>query len=96
MLNMPENLEDTAVASGLEKVSFHSNPRQRQYQRMLNYCTIALTSNASKVILKILQVRLQQYVNRVLPVVQAGFRKTEELGKLCPGGHKMSQTRLSN
>ena len=52
-----------AVATGLEKVSFHSNPKERQCQRMLNYRTIALISHASKVMLKILQARLQQYVN---------------------------------
>ena len=63
---MPANLENSAVAIGLEKVSFHSNP---------NYHTIALISHASKVILKILQARLQQYVNHELPDVQAGFRK---------------------
>jgi len=51
---MPANLENAAVASGLEKVSFHSNPKERQYQRMLNYYTIALISHASKVMLKIL------------------------------------------
>ena len=49
--------------TGLEKVSFHSNPKERQCQRMLSYCTIVLISHASKVILKILQARLQQYVN---------------------------------
>ena len=59
----------------LEKVSFHSNPTERQCQRMFNYCTIALISHASKVMLKILQARLQQYVNRELPDVQAGFIK---------------------
>ena len=72
---MPANLENSAVATGLEKVSFHSNPKERQCQRMLNYRTIALISHASKVMLKILQARLQQYVNRELPNVQAGFRK---------------------
>ena len=72
---MPANLENSAVATGLEKVSFHSNPKERQCQRMLNYCTIALISHTSKVLLKILQARLQQYVNRELPDVQAGFRK---------------------
>ena len=59
---------------GLEKVSFHSNPKERQCQRMFNYPTIALISHASKAMLKILQARLQQYVNRELPDVQAGFR----------------------
>ena len=72
---MPANLENSAVATGLEKVSFHSNPKERQCQRMLNYCTITLISHASKVTLKILQARLQQYVNHELPDVQAGFRK---------------------
>ena len=63
------------MSTGLEKVSFHSNPKERQCQRMLNYRTTALISHASKVMLKILQARLQQYVNRELPDVQAGFRK---------------------
>ena len=69
---MPENLENSTVAIGLEKVSFHSNPKEGQSS---NYHTIALISRASKVMLKILQARLQQYVNRELPDVQAGFRK---------------------
>ena len=64
-----------AVATGLEKVSLHSNPKERQCQRMLKYCTIALISHPRKVMLKILQARLQQYVNRELPDVQARFRK---------------------
>src|SRR5574340_1031740 len=67
---MPANLENSAVATGLEKVSFHSNSKECS-----NYRTIALISHASKVMLKILQARLQQYVNRELPDVQAGFRK---------------------
>ena len=72
---MPANLENSAVATGLEKVSFHSNPKERHVKECSNYSTIALISHASKVMLKILQVRLQQYVNRELPDVQAGFRK---------------------
>ena len=71
---MPTNLENSAVATGLEKVRFHSNPKERQCQRMLQLPTIALISHASKVMLKILQARLQQYVNCELPNVQAGFR----------------------
>ena len=67
---MPANLENSAVATGLEKVSFHSNPKESS-----DCHTIAVISHASKVILKILQARLQQYVNRELPDVQAGFRK---------------------
>ena len=72
---MPANLENSAVAIGLEKVSFHSNPKERQCQRCSKYYTIALISHASRVMLKILQARLQQYMNRELPHVQAGFRK---------------------
>ena len=75
---MPANLENSAVATGLEKVSIHSNPKDRQCQRMLKYRTIAPISHASKVMLKILQVRLQQYVNCELPDVQVGFRKGRE------------------
>ena len=72
---MPANLENSAVATGLEKVSFHSNPKERQCQRMLKLPIIAFISHASKVMLKILQARLQQYVNREHPDVQAGSRK---------------------
>ena len=72
---MPANLENLPVAAGLEKVSFHSNPKERQCQRMLKLWHNALISHASKVMLKILQARLQQYMNRELPDVQAGFRK---------------------
>ena len=63
------------MAIRLEKVSFHSNPKERQCQKCSNYLTIALISHASKVVLKILQARLQQYVNCELPDVQAGFSK---------------------
>ena len=73
---MPAHLENSAVATGLEKVSFHSNPKERQCQRMLTYHTIALISHASKVMLTILQARLQQHVNQELPDVQVGFRKS--------------------
>ena len=72
---MPANLENSAVATRLEKVSFHSKPKEGNAKERSNYHTIALISHASKVMLKILQVRLQQYVNRELPDVQAGFRK---------------------
>ena len=72
---MPVNLENSAVATGLEKVSFHSNPKERQCRECSNYRTIALISHASEVLLKILQARLQQYVNCELPDVQDGFRK---------------------
>ena len=72
---MPANFDNSAVATGLEKVSFHCNPKERQCQRILELRTIALISHASKVMLKILQASLQQYVNSELPDVQAGFRK---------------------
>ena len=63
------------MAIGLEKVNFHPNPEERQAKECSNYCTIALISHASKVMLKILQGRLQQYVNQELADVQIGFRK---------------------
>ena len=72
---MPANLENSAVATGLEKVGFHSNPKERQCQRMLQLLHNCTLSHASKVMLKILQVRLQQYMNHELADVQAGFRK---------------------
>ena len=68
-------LENSAVATGLEKLSFHFNPKERQCQKCWNYHTIALISHASKVMLKIIQARLQQYVNYELPNVQVGFRE---------------------
>ena len=67
---MPANLENSAVATGLEKVRFHSNPKECS-----NYHTIAVISHTSKVMFKILHARLQQYMNRELPDVQAAFRK---------------------
>ena len=79
---MPANLENSAAATGLEKVSFHSNP-----PKCLNYHTIALISQGSKVMLKIFQVRLQQYMKLELPDVQAGFRKgrgtRDQIANIC-------------
>ena len=72
---MPAKLENSAVATGLEKVSFHPIPKKGNAKECSNYCTIALISHTSKIILKILQARLQQYMNHELPDVQAGFRK---------------------
>ena len=87
---MPANLENSAVATRLEKVSFHSNPKERQSQRMLKLpdeYTIALISHASKLILKIPQARLQQYVNHEFPDFQAGFRKSrgtrDQIANIC-------------
>ena len=140
-LNMSANLENSAVATGMEKVSYHSNPKEGQCQIMLklltialislaskmmlwkcciqysskfgklssghrtgkgvfipipkkgnakecsNYRTIALISHASKVMLKILQARLQQYMNCELLDVQAGFRKgrgtKDQIANIC-------------
>ena len=86
---MPANLEDSAVATRLEKVSFHSSPKERQCQRMLKLphnCT-HLISHASKIMLKIIKARLQQYVNCELPDVQAGFRKgrgtRDQIANIC-------------
>ena len=72
---MPANLENSAVVTGLEKVTFHSNPKERQCQIMLKLPHIALISHTSKVMLKILQARLQQYVNCEIPDIPTGFRK---------------------
>ena len=72
---MPPNLKNSAVATGLEKSVFILIPKKGNAKECSNYCTIALISHASTVMLKILQARLQQYVNCELPDVQAGFRK---------------------
>ena len=72
---MPASLENSAVASGLKKFSFIPIPKKGNAKGCSNYHTIALISHTSKVMLKILQARLQQYVNHELPDVQAGFRK---------------------
>ena len=84
---MPANLENSAVATGLEKLSFHSNTKEKQCKECYNYCTISLISHASKVMLKILQVRLQQYVNHELSDVQACFRKgrgtRDQIANIC-------------
>ena len=73
---MPENLENSAVDTGLEKVSFHSIPKKGNTKEYSNYHTVALISHASKVMFKILRFSLQWYVNHELPGVQAGFRKS--------------------
>ena len=79
---MPENLENSAEATGLEKVSFHSKAKECS-----NYHIVAFISHASKVTLKILQVRLQQYMNRELPDIQASFRKgrgtRDQIANIC-------------
>ena len=72
---MPANLENSAVTTGLKTSVFFPIPKKGNAKECSNYSIIALISHTSKVMLKILQARLQQYVNRELPDVQAGFRK---------------------
>ena len=72
---MSAKLESSAVAMGLEKVNFHSNPKEVNAKECSAYHTTALISHANKEMLKILQARLQQYMNHELPDVQAQFRK---------------------
>ena len=76
-LNTPENLENSKVATGLEKINFHSSPKEGQCQRMLKLHN-SLLSHASKVMPQILQARLQKYVNRELSDVQLDLEKAEE------------------
>ena len=84
---MPANFENSTVATGLEKVSLHSNPKERQYQTMLKLLHNCSHLHTGKVMLKILQVRLQQYMNHELPDVQAGFRKgrgtRDQIANIC-------------
>ena len=84
---MSANLGNSAVATELAKVSFHSNPKERNAKEGSNYRTIALISHASEVMLKILQARFQQYMNHELSDVQAGFRKgrgtRDQIANIC-------------
>ena len=75
---MPANLENSAMATGLEKVSFHSNRKENNARECSNYHTIALISHASKVMLKILQARLQQYMNLNFLMFKLVLEKAEE------------------
>ena len=72
---MPANLENSAVDTDWKKSVFILIPKKGNAKEYSNYCTVALISHTSKVMLKILQAALQQYVNSELPDVQAGFRK---------------------
>ena len=72
---MPAKLENSAVATGLERSVFIPIPKKGNAKECSNYHKIALISHASKLVLKILQMRLQQYINQELPDVQAGFIK---------------------
>ena len=75
---MPANLENSAVATRLKESVFISISKKGNAKEYSNYCTIALISHASKLMLKTLQARLQQCLNRELPDVQAGFKKGRE------------------
>ena len=75
MFHMSANLENSGVAIGLEKSVFILIPKKDSAKECSNYYIMALISQASKVMLKMLQARLQQYVNRELPDIQVGFRK---------------------
>ena len=91
---MPANLENSAGATGLEKVSFHSNPKKGNDKECSNYHIIVLISHASKVMLKILQARLQQCVNLELPDRQAGFRKGRGTRDQFPNIHWIIETEM--
>ena len=84
---MPANLENSAVATGLEKSVFIPISKKGTAKECSNYRTIALISHTSKVMLIILQAKLQQYVNHELPDVQAGFRKDrgprDQIANIC-------------
>ena len=84
---MRTNWDNSAAAAGLEKINFYPNPKERQCQRMFKLLHNCTHLHVSKVMLKILQVRLQQYVNREFLDVQAGFRKgrgtRDQIAKVC-------------
>ena len=81
---MPANLENSTVVTGLEKSVFILIPKKDNAKECSDYHTVALISHASKVMFKILQVRLQQYVNYELPDVQAGFKNDrDQIVSIC-------------
>ena len=84
---MPANLKNSAMATRLEKSVFISIPKKGNAKKCSDYCTIVLISHASKVMLKILQARLQEYMNHELPDVQSGFRKgkgtKDKIANIC-------------
>ena len=92
---MPASLENSAVATGLEKVSSHSNPKECS-----NYHTILLISHTGKIMLKVLQARLQWYMNCELPDVQAGFRKgrgtRDQIANICWSIKKSKRVRKTS
>ena len=93
--NMPAKLENSAVATGLEKSVFIPIPKKGKAKECSNYCIIAFFSHASKIMLKILQAMLQQYVNRELPDVQVRFTKgrgtRDQIANICQTIEKASK-----
>ena len=84
---MPANLKAQQGPKDWKRSVFIPIPKKGNAKECSNYCTIALISHASKVMLKILQIRLQQYMNHELPDVEAGFRKVrgtrDQIGNIC-------------
>ena len=84
---MSANLENSAGATGLEKLVFIPILKKGNAKECSNYCTIAIISHGSKVVLKILQAKFQQYVNQELPDIQTGFRKgrgtRDQIASIC-------------
>ena len=96
---MRANLENSAVAIGLEKVIFILIPKKNNAKECSDYCTIALISHASELMLKTFQTRLQQYVNQEIPEVQAGYRKgrgtRDQISNICWIIHKAREFQKS-
>ena len=92
VLNMPANLENSAVATDWKRSVFIPISKKGNAKECSNYCTIAFISHASKVMLKILQARLQQYVNHELPDVQAGFRTVRGTRDQIAGSSKKQES----
>ena len=84
---MPANLANSAEATGWERSVFIPIAKKSNAKECLGYCTIVLISEASKILLKILQVRFQQYMNCELPGIKPGFRKgigtSDQIAYLC-------------
>ena len=96
VFNMPANLENSAVATGMEKVSFHSITKKDNPKECSNYCTIALISHTSKVMLKILQARLQQYMNCEIQMFKLALEKAEEPEIKLPTSSGLSKKQESS
>ena len=95
---MPANWENSAVATGMERSVFIPIPKEGNAKQCSNYHTIALISYASKVLLKILQARLQQYVNHEIQMFKLDLEKAEETEIKLPtsiGSFKKKKSRIS-